>query len=62
MIAFTWRRKADVQKRLAKSRITVRGHTIGCNVEATRWLGMYLNTVLQFWKHKNMSLQKAKRA
>lgn len=30
------------------------------NVKVTRWLGIYLNTGLQFWTHKNISLKKAR--
>lgn len=32
------------------------------NVEDTRWLGVYLETGLQFRAHNNISLKKAKRA
>lgn len=62
MIAFTKRRKADLKRTLEKSRITVRGHTIGFNFETTRWLKMYLDTGLHFQAHKNISLEKARSA
>lgn len=32
------------------------------NTEATSWLGVYLDTGLQFRAHKNLRLEKARRA
>lgn len=60
MITFTRQRKTDPRKHLAEVQITVRGNTMKFNVEATRYQGMYLDTGLQFWAHKNISLEKAK--
>lgn len=60
MITFTRRRKTALRNWLAEAQITVRGYTTGFNVEATRWLGMYMDTDLQFRVHRNISLQKAK--
>lgn len=34
-------------------------HTMRFNKEATRWLGVYLNTELQFRADKNLILEKA---
>lgn len=62
MMAFTRRRNADMRRRLAEARISARMCTMRFNVEATKWLGMSLDTDLQFWAHKNISLEKAKRA
>lgn len=42
-ITFTQYPKADLQKRLVEARITVRVHTMIFDVEATRWLVMYLD-------------------
>lgn len=50
-----------MRKRLAEAQITVRGHTIGFNVEATRCLGVYLDSGLQFWAHKSIFLEMSKR-
>lgn len=36
MIAFTRRQKPGIGRKLADARITVRGHTLGFNTEATR--------------------------
>lgn len=36
MIVCTRRQKADLQSRIAKAKITVRGHILGFIVEATR--------------------------
>lgn len=62
MIAFTQCWKVDLQKWLAEVRITVRGHRMRFNFEATRWLGIYQETVLQFRVYKNISFEKAKHA
>lgn len=44
MTAFTRRRKPELKRRITKARITVCGHTMSFNNEATRWLRVYLNT------------------
>lgn len=62
MIAFIHKRKADLRKRLDETRITVRGHIMRFNIETTRWLGMYLDTGLQLRAHKNVSLERSRRA
>lgn len=59
MLTFTRRQKHDIKRRLAEARITVRGYTLGFNTEATRCLGVYLNTGLHFRAYKNLSLEKA---
>lgn len=43
MIAFIRSRKPELKKRIVKVRITVRGHTMMFNMEATRWLSFYLD-------------------
>lgn len=48
--------------RLTEAQMTVRGHTMGYNIEGTIWLGIYLDIGLQFWPNKNISLEKAKKA
>lgn len=40
----------------------MRSHTLGFNTEATRWVGVYLDTDLQFRVHKCLSLVKARKA
>lgn len=57
MIAFHRRRKAYQWKRLLEALKTVRKHTMKFNIEATKWLGMYLEIGLQFRKQKNISLE-----
>lgn len=47
-------RKADLRKRLAESQKTVRGHIMKFNIEATQWLGIYIDLDLQFRVHKNI--------
>lgn len=37
-------------------------HTLGFNIEETRWLGVYLDTGLQFQAHKRLSLEKERKA
>lgn len=50
-----------MKRRIAVTRITVRGHTIRFNMEATRWLRVYHNTGVQFWADKNLPLEKARK-
>lgn len=40
----------------------MRGHTLDFNTEATRWLGVYLDTELQFRSYKGLLLEKARKA
>lgn len=47
---------------IKEARITVRRRTMSLNNEATSWLVTYLNSVLQLRAHKNLTLEKAKRA
>lgn len=42
MIIFTRRRKPELKITVAESRTMVRGHTMGINPKATRWLKVYL--------------------
>lgn len=42
--------------------IKLRNHEIRFNKDATRWLGIWLDSALSFREHKNVYLQKAKRA
>lgn len=62
ILPFTRRRKVDLKRTLAEARITVGGHIIRFNTEATRWLGVYLDRGLQILTHKNPSLEKARKA
>lgn len=50
----------ELKSRLAVSKITVTGHTFEYNTEATRWLGVYLDTGLLLLSQKNHSLEKAR--
>lgn len=43
MVAFTQRRKPDIRIKQAYVFITVRGHILGFNKEATTWLEVYLD-------------------
>lgn len=61
-IPFMRRRKPELKKRIAKGRFTILGHTMGSNIKATRWLGVYLDSGLQFMTHKNLTPEKARRA
>lgn len=61
-IAFTRHWKANRRNSLKEAWTTVRRHTMIFNVEATRWLGMYPDTGLQFREHRNIFLEKAKHA
>lgn len=61
IIAFTQCKKPVPMRKLSDARITVRGHSLGFNKEATRWLGVYLNTVLQSTAHKILSLENARK-
>lgn len=61
-IVFTRRRKSELKSRIAETRFTVRVHTMRFNTEATRSLGVYLYSGLQFTTHKNLMLEKAKKA
>lgn len=62
MIVFPRQRKADLKRRMTEGQILVRGHTMRFNVEATRWLGMYLYREIQFRVYKNITLEKTKHA
>lgn len=62
MLTFTRRQKPDQKQRLAEVRIPVRGYILGLNSEPTRWLGVYLDTDLQFRAYKNISQEKIRRA
>lgn len=59
ILAFRRRRKPNQKQRLTEARITVRGHMLGFNTEVTCWLGVYLDTELQFKVHKNLLLEKS---
>lgn len=47
---------------IAEARITVCGHVMRFNTEATRWLRVYFDIGLQFRAYKNLTLEKARRA
>lgn len=61
-IAFTRRRNQELKWRILEARATGRGHTISLNIQATRWLEVYRNPGLQYKTHKNLTLEKARRA
>lgn len=56
-IAFKRRRKLKLKRRIAEARITVYGHIIGFNTQATRWLRVYLDTGPQFRERTNITLK-----
>lgn len=58
IIAFTRKRKPVLKKRIAEVRFTVRGYIIGFNTKGTRWLGVYLDTGLQYRVYNNHILKK----
>ena len=47
---------------MAAAVINLRNHEISFNKDATRWLGIWLDSALNFREHKNVYLHKAKRA
>lgn len=59
---FTQRWKADLRKQLAEAQITVKEYSMRLNIQATIWLGMYLDMDIQFRANKNISHEKAKYA
>ena len=59
-VVFTKQRKIQTQIRRAKIRIC--DHSLSFNVEATRWLGFWLDSALTFRTHKDVHEQKARRA
>lgn len=44
ILAITRRRKPDLERRLAKARITVQGYILRFNTKTTYWLAIYLDT------------------
>lgn len=61
MISFTRRMKQELNRRIAGTRITVRGHTMEFNIVLVRWLKVYLDTVQQFRTHENLTPGKARK-
>lgn len=61
-IPFIRKRKLKLKRRIAKARINVLGYTMEFNLEITMWLGVYLDTRLKFWAHKNFTLEKVRKA
>lgn len=59
-VVFTKKRKLRAQIR--NSNIQIGGHLIKFNNEATRWLGFWLDSALNFRYHKEVCIQKARRA
>lgn len=47
---------------MAAAVITLRSHEIVFNKDATCWLVIWLDSALNFMEHKNVYIQKAKRA
>lgn len=59
MDSFTRRRKPEIKRRIVEVKITVRTNTMSFNNEVTKWLGVYLDSGLQFRAHKSLTLKKA---
>lgn len=57
MITFTRRQKLDRKRKITETRITVYEYTMEFNTEMTSWLGVYLDTELQFQANKNPTLE-----
>lgn len=57
MIAFTQCWRLHLRRLLVEVMIIVRGHTLELYNEVTKWLGVYLNTGLQFLAPKNLFLE-----
>lgn len=58
---FTRRRKPELKKKISETKITVCRHTMVFNTTVIRWLGVDLDTGLQFMTHKNHMLEKTRR-
>lgn len=61
VMVFIRRRKLELKGRIAEVKITMCAYTIRFNTEATRRLGVYLATELQFRAHNNLNLEKVKK-
>ena len=60
VLALTRRRKQMPQ--ISQMEMVIKSHTIKFNKEATRWLGIWLDSALKFRAHKDVYLQKARKA
>ncbi|POS87202.1 hypothetical protein EPUL_001602 [Erysiphe pulchra] len=58
----TLRRRRKSCQRMAAAVINLRNHEVRFNKDAIRWLGIWLDSALSFREHKNVYLQKAKKA
>ena len=59
-VAFTKRRK--IRSHIHQASAKIKDVTIKFNKEATRWLGVWLDSALNFREHKDTYLQKERRA
>ncbi|KAI0999672.1 hypothetical protein K3495_g8523 [Podosphaera aphanis] len=59
-VVFTKRRK--IRSHIQQASAKIKDVTIKFNKEATRWLGLWLDSALSFREHKDTYLQKARRA
>lgn len=59
-VAFTKRRK--IRSHIQQASAKIKDVTIKFNKEATRWLGVWLDSALSFREHKDTYLQKKRRA
>lgn len=60
MISFPRRREPELKREILEARITIGGYTMSFNSETTRWLGIYLDTGLQFRLNRNLTPEKAR--
>jgi hypothetical protein len=60
--AVLFTRKRKLAKKIRQARINLQGKRIKFNSEATKWLGIWLDSGLSFKTHYQTRLQKAKAA
>ena len=61
-ILFSKARRQKLTRQLSEAELKVGGQTVLFNKEATRWLGIWLDTHLNFAFHVNERMKKAKAA
>lgn len=59
-MAFMRRRKSELKRSIAETRITIYRNTIRFTTEATRWFRDYLDMRHLFRAYKNLMLERAK--
>ena len=60
--AVLFTRKRSLYRKMQRAKIKLENTEIGFNSEATRWLGIWLDSDLNFKAHYQIRLQKAKKA